>query len=69
VDVPIVRGKHQVAVRLIWSGVAGVATKGRIYGSGYLSFSPMFWASNDGARGAWLDNFRVYAEYCYQFGP
>ena len=69
VEVPIVRGKHQAVTRLTWSGDTGVATKGRIYGNGYVSFSPMFWASNNGARGVRLDYFGTYAEYCYQFGP
>lgn len=68
VEVPIVRGKHQVQVRLTWSGDTGSATKGRIYGNGYLSFSPMFWASNNGARGARLDFFGTYSEDCFQFG-
>jgi len=68
VEVPIVRGTHQVQVRLAWTGDTGSATKGRIYGSGYLSFSPMFWASNNGARGARLDFFGTYSEDCYQFG-
>jgi hypothetical protein len=68
VEVPIVRGTHQVQVRLTWSGDTGSATKGRIYGSGYLSFSPVFWASNNGARGARLDFFGTYSEDCYQFG-
>jgi hypothetical protein len=69
VEVPIMRGKHIAAVHLTWSGDTGSATKGRIYGNGYLSFSPMFWASNNGARGARLDYFGIYGEYCYQFGP
>jgi len=28
----------------------------------------MFWASNNGARGARLDFFGTYSEDCYQFG-
>jgi hypothetical protein len=68
VEVPITRGRHQIVTQLTWSGDTGSATRGRIYGSGYLSFSPMFWASNNGARSARLDYFGTYAEYCYQFG-
>lgn len=68
VEIPIVHGKHEAKVRLTWSGDTGAATKGRIYGQGYLSFSPMFWASNNGARGARLDYFGTYAEHCYPFG-
>jgi hypothetical protein len=69
VEVPIMRGKHQAVAHLTWSGDTGVATKGRIYGNGYVSFSPMFWADNNGARGARLDYFGIYGEYCYKFGP
>jgi hypothetical protein len=71
VEVPIVRGKHQAMARLTWSGDTGHATGGRTYGKGYLSFSPMFWASNNGVRVRTqrLDYFGIYAEYCYQFGP
>jgi len=69
VEVPIVRGTHKAQARLTWSGDTGSATGGRIYGNGYLSFSPMFWASNNGVRGARLDFFGIYSEDCYQFGP
>jgi hypothetical protein len=69
VQAPIVRGRHQVQTKLAWSGDTGSTTRGRIYGSGYLSFSPMFWANNNGSRGARLDFFGTYAGYCYQFGP
>jgi len=68
VDVPIMRGRHQIMTQLKWSGDTGSATGGRIFGSGYLSFSPMFWANNNGVRSARLDYFGTYAEYCYQFG-
>jgi hypothetical protein len=68
VEIPIVRGKHQVVARLTWSGDTGSVTKGRIYRAGYLSFSPMFWAGNNGARGVRLYYFWTYAEDCYQFG-
>jgi hypothetical protein len=40
-----------------------------VYGSGYVSFTPMFWVNNNGARGARIDFFGTYANYCYQFGP
>ena len=69
VQVPIQRGTHQTSLRLIWSGDTGLATKGRVYGNGFVSFTPMFWATNNGQRGARIDYFGVYPEYCYRFGP
>jgi hypothetical protein len=49
--------------RAIWSADTSVATKGRINGSSYLSLSPIFCVSNNGAR---LDSYRAYGEYSYQ---
>ncbi len=69
VQVPIVRGKHRVSVHLVWSGDTGTADKGHVYGSGYLSFSPMFWANNQGSRGARTAYFGTFSEDCYRFGP
>jgi hypothetical protein len=69
VQVPIVRGKHQTHANLTWSGDTGLSTKGRIYGSGYVSFDPMFWATNNGARANRIAYFGTYSNYCYQFGP
>jgi hypothetical protein len=69
VEIPIMRGRHTAQLSLTWSGDTGSATRGRVYGSGYLSFSPMFWASNNGSRGARLDFFGTDPSYCYQFGP
>jgi len=69
VQVPIVRGRHQAQVSLVWSGDTGASTKGRIFGSGFVSFLPMFWVNNNGARGERTNLFGTYTEYCYQFGP
>jgi hypothetical protein len=69
VEVPIQRGTHRTSAKLIWSGDTGLATKGRIYGSGYVSFIPMFWASNNGQRTQRIASFDVYKEFCYRFGP
>ncbi len=68
VQLPIVRGSHTAQVRLVWSGDTGASTKGRVFGSGFVSFLPMFWATNNGARGERINLFGTYAEYCYQFG-
>lgn len=68
VEIPIVHGKHQTQVHLTWSGDTGASTGGRTFGSGYLSFMPMFWASNNGVRGERINLFGTYSEYCYQFG-
>jgi len=69
VQLPIVRGSHSAQVRLVWSGDTGASTKGRVFGSGFVSFLPMFWANNNGTRGERTNLFGTYAEYCYQFGP
>ena len=69
VQLPIVRGSHQAQVRLVWSGDTGASTKGRVFGSGFVSFLPMFWANSNGARGERINLFGTYTEYCYQFGP
>jgi hypothetical protein len=68
VELPITRGMHRVQTQLAWSGDTGYATKGRVYGNGYLSFTPMFWASNNGARGERINFFGTYSDWCYQFG-
>ena len=69
VEVPIVRGQHQAQVSVTWSGDTGATTKGRTFGSGYVSFMPMFWAKNNsGGRGERTNLFPTYSEYCYQFG-
>ena len=68
VEAPIVRGKHQAQVHLTWSGDTGASTKGRTFGSGYISFMPMFWTTNNGARGERINLFGTYSEFCYQFG-
>jgi hypothetical protein len=68
VEKPIVRGKHQVKVLLTWSGDMGAATKGRVYGKGFLTFVPMFWANVDGHRAARINFFGKTTSYCYEFG-
>jgi hypothetical protein len=68
VQLRIVRGKHRDQVKLTWSGDTGLSTKGRVYGSGYVSFVPMFWAIENGTRGKRLNVFPTDANYCYQFG-
>lgn len=68
VQLRIFRGKHQEQVKLTWSGDTGSSTKGRVYGTGYVSFVPMFWAVENGARGKRLNVFGTYTNYCYQFG-
>ena len=67
-QLPIVQGSHSAQVRLVWSGDTGASTKGRVFGSGFVSFLPMFWANNNGPRGERINLFGTYAEYCYQFG-
>src|SRR5712671_5728458 len=60
VQLPIVRGSHSTQVRLVWSGDTGASTKGRVFGSGFVSFLPMFWATNNGARGERINLFGTY---------
>lgn len=69
VDVPIQNGRHVIQISLTWSGDTGRATKGRIYGRGFLGFQPMFWVNNGGSRGERLKDFGTPAGYCYPFGP
>jgi hypothetical protein len=68
-QIPIQRGTHQATLQLTWSGDTGLATKGRIYGNGSISFVPMFWASVNGQRGQRIAFFGSPSEYCYRFGP
>jgi hypothetical protein len=65
VQVPILRGKHTTNLQLTWSGDTGLATKGRVYGSGFLRFTPMFWQNQKGLRGERIKQFP--ASYCYRF--
>jgi hypothetical protein len=67
VELPIVRGKHQVKMTLTWSGDTGAATKGRVYGRGFLTFVPMFWSNVNGRRGQRLNFFGLSSGYCYAF--
>ena len=69
VQLPISRGQHEAKVSLTWSGDTGASTKGRVFGSGYLSFVLMFWTNSNGSRGERINSFGIYKEYCYQFGP
>lgn len=69
IQVPIQRGRHEVKVSLTWSGDTGRASKGRVFGQGYVGFAPMFWASNDGSRGERLKFFGINPDFCYPFGP
>jgi hypothetical protein len=69
VQVPVQRGRHQQKVSITWSGDTGIASKGRVYGAGFLGFAPMFWASNNGARRERIKFFGVNPDVCYQFGP
>jgi hypothetical protein len=69
VEVPIQRGKHAGKVHVTWSGDTGLSTKGRVYGSGFVAFTPMFWASENGHRRNRIGTFPVDTRYCYAFGP
>lgn len=69
VEVPIQNGRHIIQISLTWSGDTGRATKGRIFGQGFLAFSPAFWANKSGSRGELLKHFEIPAGYCYPFGP
>ena len=69
IQVPIQRGRHEVKVSLTWSGDTGRASKGRVFGQGYIGFAPMFWANNNGSRGERLKFFGINPDFCYPFGP
>jgi|KBSMisStaDraftv2_1062788.scaffolds.fasta_scaffold55544_2 hypothetical protein len=67
-ELEIMRGTHTVDVALDWSGDTGKATKGRVFGKGYLGVVPMFWHSESGHR---TDRIRVFEGYdgvCIRFG-
>ena len=66
VDVPIWRGRHTLETSVTWPGDTGVDTNGRVVGSGWVAFVPMFWADVNGHRGA---RFRMFPRvWCYSFG-
>lgn len=69
IEVPVVRGKHQITASLNWSGDTGLKSKGRIFYQGYLGFSPMFWATSNGSRGERIKAFGTDPNFCYAFGP
>jgi hypothetical protein len=68
VNIPVRKGSRDIETSITWPGDTGKGTSGRIYGSGYVTFVPMYWENRDGARG---DRFRILeetADYCYTFG-
>src|SRR6266704_4568680 len=68
VEVPIARGKRTVKLDVTWSGDTGQATRGEVFGSGFVSFAPSIWANDHGRRGKRLKYFGVDTQYCYPFG-
>jgi hypothetical protein len=71
VHIPITRGGHEAQVSLTWSGDTGSATRGRVYGSGYVTFSPAFWVGKDGRLVRPLQRIKLFGKYprfCYPFG-
>jgi len=68
-QVPISRGQHDIQIPLTWSGDTGAATKGRVYGKGYIAIVPSFWAENNERRGERIRFFGTYPDSCYPFGP
>jgi len=68
VDIPIRRGSRDVDASLTWPGDTGKVTRDRVYGSGYVTFVPMYWKNANGARGARFRIFEETADYCYPFG-
>jgi hypothetical protein len=69
VQVPAVRGVHTLKQGVTWSGDTGLATKGRKFGRGLVSFAPSLWENINGNRGERLKYFGTYTQFCYPFGP
>jgi hypothetical protein len=67
-EAPIQRGLGGMKLTLVWPGDTGEGTGGRVYGTGYLTFVPSFWANVNGNRGARFRLFAPTSEYCYPFG-
>jgi hypothetical protein len=68
-QVAITRGQRTLTMDVSWSGDSAAATKGRQFGSGYLTFAPSFWQNTNGQRGDRIDYFTGYSSVCYPFGP
>ena len=68
VDIPISRGTHRQTAFIQWPGDTGVDTNGRVYGSGWVAFVPMFWV-NVNVNGHRGERFRMFPRvWCYSFG-
>ena len=65
--IDIQRGTNQIKLTVVWSGDTGQATKGRVYGTGYIAFFPSIWtAVSPRTR---FKYFGMAPGYCYPFGP
>lgn len=68
----VYRGSGTVSIPITWSGDTGEHSKGRIFGSGSLSFMGMFWVNYNGKSRPRLQSarfglFDFYNDYCVAF--
>jgi len=65
--IDIQRGTNRTELTVVWSGDTGQATKGRVYGIGFIAFFPSIWtAASPRTR---FKYFGMAPGYCYPFGP
>jgi hypothetical protein len=61
------RGSGTLDLPITWSGDTGEHSKGRIFGTGSLSFSMGFWEVNGQPYPHRIDLFNAYANTCMAF--
>ena len=71
-EILVYRGSGTVSIPITWSGDTGEHSKGRVFGSGSLSFMGMFWESNSDGTGPSFNRvrfgtFSFYRNYCVAF--
>jgi hypothetical protein len=64
--IDIQRGTAQIKLTVVWSGDTGQATKGRVYGTGYIAFFPSIWTAV--SHRTRFKYFGMAPGYCYPFG-